>query len=474
MKRRGFGRATVGILIASLAGCSDSGKRGTSTPTRVETWGSFRGDDRRTGRVSAETGPGESVDIAWKLRGQDVLDYADPDGLSADSVVMSSRSSWPIVAEDLVIWKVTPTWLDEERRRQVAHYLVGTDASGSIEWVQKLTGDEGRLRFGPEFDGGVVYQPTMTDNGIGVAVIDPETGNRERTLDLGLPTATSLLVADGSIFAGAFGADDRRGLYAYDVDSGAEQWSVSATPYPQMIPFGALLDDTLLYFARGESATELVARDTSDGSVTWRTPFELANQSRLELPIYPAPPTVADEIYAAGSVNKLQYRDSSPLVSFDATDGTERFQYEPPGLDGTENPVLDWLAELNDEVPDADDLPPFSALYGLPLLVDDLVVATGYGATEDSDAIQHCYAIDRDGSLAWSIESDLAFAPVAAGDVIYLASWSEVTAVSSDGQKLDSVALGNDDGSSVRALFSPAIGHGRLYVPTDDGIVAIK
>lgn len=99
------------------------------------------------------------------------------------------------------------------------------------------------------------------------------------------------------------------------------------------------------------------------------------------------------------------------------------------------------------------------------------VLTTGTGDFEGAADAERLFALDADDrSVAWSVDvASTTFAPVIAGDVVYVVTTDGVEAVSIDGEPLDSVAI--EDPLSER---SPALGHGRLYVPTTNGVVAVE
>jgi len=489
MKRRELVLASGGALTASLSGCSqlEGVLGGDSADGPVaDTWGAYRGDGARTGRIAAEAGPGESLSVAWQLTIEDLVDEFES-GVATDGIGFSVTSrTWsygPALTADHVLWTTRYTWEVDGNERD-RHRIIGLEPSGSIVWSHELpiTADD-RVYSGPTLDGGLLYQRTNfeqtpgskaagstgdaegTTGSVGVTVFDPATGDVERELDLGLPTSAMLVVDDGTVFATAT-SDGTRYIYAFDAASGSEQWSVEATPTPYLDrPFCARTGERIVYASYEAESTALVARRVEDGSVSWRTPIDQENSSRQ---LILASPTVVGDIYTAGYEDLLLDRSGAPLVSVSVDDGTIGTQYKPPDIEDPDNPRFDSWDEN-----DIEERAGYSGLYGMPLPLDDLVVATGYGAVgnyETWDAPM-CMGI-KDGSVAWSVDTGFGLAPVAAGDVIYLNAMSGVWAISTDGEPLDSI-----DGvefGSLSGVHPPAIGHGRLYVPTASGLAAIE
>ncbi|WEL20431.1 PQQ-binding-like beta-propeller repeat protein [Halorhabdus sp. BNX81] len=500
MNRRQFGLASIGALTTSLAGCGQlDAVLGGNTSDGGENWGAYRGDVARTGRIAAEEGPGESLSVAWQLRYEDIAEEVEDIDLS-NGLVMGTHSTWPLLADDLLIWGVQFQSRNNERPGEtyMTHRrLVATDTSGAIKWSRELpvlANGNAVPYFGHRIDDGQIYQPTVpadyrrdaTDaegetaprDSLGVTVLDPETGETERELDLGLSSAGNMIVDDGRIFVEISVDDtDERGLYAFDAESGAEKWAVD-TMVETTAPFGSLAGDTIIYARETEEdePTDLLARNIDDGDLAWDTPLDISGPhlEPVSDPLGFTLPTIAEDIYTAGS-RQGSGGWMSPLVALDTEDGAERSRYRPPGIEGENHPYLE-LSDVTEQ--NVDELPPASGVYGMPLPMDDLVVATGYGAFGGNDDPEtfHCFAIE-DGSLAWSVEiGETIGIPVAAGDVIYDTSTPGVKAISTEGDVLDSVnyAEHNVSISWSATPNPPAIGNGLLYVPVGDGIIAIE
>lgn len=484
MRRRQFVASGV---AAGLAGCSqldsvfgdgdDDANSGVGYSTTE--WTTFRGNAARVGRAPAGAGPGESLSVDWELTVEDFVRELEGDDPEGEIPPIVQYTSWPVLVGDLVVWTATYGWDDEGGERSHAVRLLAADAvTGQLQWGPRVAVNRqstARRWYAPEVDDGLVYVPDFVGENLGVVVFDPEQGEQTRDLDLGLPfQATEMLVHDGTIYATVSAASPT--LYAFDAKSGAERWSDSAPAQPFSSPFCSVVDGKLLYFDRGNAA--VVARDTTDGTVLWREQLDLPRSLLRETPTPTLAPPVGGSagIYAGGSLDTMLQLDVSPLFGLDPSSGDKQLRYEPPGTPAADSEFAAVNPDLSAE--QLAELPPFSAVYGLPVVVDDLVVATGFGNPAGSSRERHCFAVDRSGSLAWTAETGIAYAPVAAGDVIYVASNSRVDALSTDGEHLDTISQRDgpsDEGfeGRLRAVAAPAVGNERLYVPSNRGLVAI-
>lgn len=480
MLRRDLLRAGAVSLPAALAGCSQiDGLLGDSDST-PSGWSTFRGDPARTGVRPAEVGPGESPSEGWTLTTRDLLsEFHDVEPEELPLTPTTPYLSWPVTTDDHVLWTVGYTWYgpDAEERNRALRLVAADPADGSIAWsldLGALSGTEGPLPvegwFGPEVDGDRVHVPYLYD-GVGVAILDAASGDVERQLDLGLSTLSGQpLVADGTIYVAESASSGRGTLHAVDAGSGDTEWTVPSDSVRPSWPGLTLADGSLWSFDRIDGRA-VVARDAGNGSELAREPVELPDQFATNAPGVLAAPTVAHgNAYAAGSLEQLVRRDVSPLVSFDA-DSRERWRYEPPGLEGADNPIARFDPDITQEEIAA--LPPFSAMYGYPLSLDGHVLATGAGDPDGaSGEVEHLFAVDEaDGTLEWSLPvGSTTFAPVAAGDVVYLVTVDGVEAISTDGRRVGEVALD----ANTRVEYPPALGFGRLFVPTLRGVVALE
>lgn len=483
MRRRQFVATAGGTLAVSVAGCSqfddvfDDGEEGTAADADDSgTWATFRGDAARTGRAPADAGPGDSLAVSWTLTVDDIIADIEDDDPDQGFPATSDHVSWPVIVDDLVLWTAGYGWGGGDNRRRAVRLLAADTATGTIEWTAELAADTDvdlSRWYAPAVDAGLVYVPDFVGGDLGIAVYDPADGERTAEFALGLPTvASEILAHEATIYLAATGETPR--LYAFDASSGEERWSVTTVPQSRDSAFCSVIGDRLLYYDR---LNGIVAVDTDSGDELWRRQLELP-RSFVSGAVTLAPPTGGEDgVYAAGSLDAMTQLDVSPLVGFDPATGDELFQYDPPGIPtadskfATVNPNLS-AAEL-------EALPPFSAVYGLPVVTEELVVATGYGDPAGGSGQSHCFAVDHDGSLSWTLETGVAFAPVLAGEVIYLVSTNGVEAISTEGEYLDAV-MQEDDGRgegetvSPRPTSTPAIGDDRLYVPTRTGLVAVE
>lgn len=478
MNRREFVAATTGTVLAATSGCTQLQEQvgsGTATP---DGWTTFRGDHRRTGYRPDVDGPGQSLSLDWEVTAMDLIEEIEGDDPMDGLAPLPRDVSSPVLADDVVVWTTVYDW-GASGERTTRYRVVAVDPeSGTLLWSQSLFDPDETLPdawFGPVVADGELYVPTTFDDEIGVTIFDPSTGDSVRELDLGLSLwTTELAVTDSRIFV----ADaDQEALYAFDTDNGELLWDAEAATHPGM-QFTAVADDLLYYFDHGDRA--LVARAADDGDERFRVTPDLPDLFVEDRPTLLSPPVVTGgRLYAAGDAHVMFVRDFASLVAADATDGGERFQYEPPRIEGEENPLGHLHADA--DAPPG-QLPPFSAVYGLPVVLDDLVVATGYGDFGGADEPDgHCFAVDtEEGELAWALDSGIAYAPVATSEGIYLVSNEGVEAVSHDGDSLDTFAPQEETDASERIRMSPrldlspAIDENRLLVPTYGGIVALS
>lgn len=478
MKRREFTAAGAGMLTAALAGCSQLQEAIGQSPASDthEGWTTFRGDHARTGYRPSADGPGESLSLDWEVTALELVEEVeggDPDGYP----ILTKDLTSPVLVDGIIAWTMVYEW-GRPRDRTVSFRAVAVDPeTGEMQWSRELLDEEDAVAeawFRLEVNDGELYAPTLFADEIGVTVFDPSTGDILRELDLGLSWwATELSVFEGTIIAAV--SDDEK-LFAFDAETGDSLWDAEVVTHPGMT-FATIVDETLLYFDHGDDS--LVARDVSDGTERFRESLELPEQFSANRPSTLAPPVVSDgSAYVAGDADVMFRRDIAPLVAVDADDGTERFRYDPPGIEGPNNP----LNEINPglDAP-SEELPPFSTAYGLPVPVDELVVVTGFGdfsGTEEVDG--HCFAVDDDGELAWALDSGIAYAPVATDEVVYLVSTEGVQAISAGGERLDTFVTQEETTASERVRMiprielSPALGEKRLFVPAYSGIIALS
>ncbi|MFC7238026.1 PQQ-binding-like beta-propeller repeat protein [Saliphagus sp. GCM10025317] len=449
--------------------------------TFADGWSTFRGDAARTGVRPGEAGPGDSVSVSWELTTAALV--ADLEGIDAPSETSAPRSiatSSPILTVEHVVWTVAYDFDPETGDREgTIRLLAATRGGGEIAWSQEAGKEDevSYFRHAPAIDGSALYVPFSSEGDIGIAVFDPMTGEQWDRFEFGLsPTAGHPLVVDGTIYVRDGG--DRRGkLRAFDAETGRSLWSVECAHPDAARPGLTATEGTIQYFSRANpDECEYVARARSDGAERWRAPIDLP-ASRVLRPGSPtvlsSPTVVGGSAYASGTLDAMLQRDTAPLVSFDPETGEERWQYEPSGLESDDDPTVG----PNTPQKVIDQLPPFAAIYGYPVIVDGLAVVTGYGDPADgsnengSETGSYVFAVDTDdGSLAWTLAIDApSFSPVAAGNVVYVSTDEGVVAVSTSGERLDSASIGLPVVGQ-----SPAIGGGTLFVPTIEGLVALE
>ncbi|WP_207588168.1 PQQ-binding-like beta-propeller repeat protein [Halomontanus rarus] len=520
LTRRQYVAAVTAAAIASASGCTDrvdaglsgeTGGDGPETDAHELEWTTHRGDAARSGVRPSESGPGASLSVAWELEVADLLEELE--GLEADEYALEkplddsgsgarttteTGISNVVLSGSVVAWTIGYSWIDrtaEEEEEKFRLRIVAADReTGAIRWSRELgTPEESRRHdwFAPEVGDAGIYVPHRNDDGIELLVHDPDTGELAEGFALELPHEIGQpLVADGTIYVVETDDGESR-VRAFDAGDGESEWAVhhsTGAGFDRGIPGVTVRDGTVWSFDPGSTSGEepaFVARDATDGSVRFREPLELPEPTvtGMDTAHLSSPTFASDSGYAAGDVDSLQLRDRAPLVSFDPADGSERWQYEPPAVDFAGRTI--------------------SAVYGLPVVVDGLVLATrigdpdsmdgtsggedesgGEGEDRDGSADEDknengngnenyiFFAIDEaDGTVEWTVDLPApAYAPVAAGDVIYVPLPNAVYAISTSGERLDrlgKVGLRSGD-------YPPAIGDGRLFTATIDSIVAIE
>lgn len=498
MKRRKA--LVVGSGVLALAGCVDvldSDDSESDTPSTdpgddrdpadgdVSTeWTSHRGDPANTGVRPAEAGPGRSLSIAWEVTHEDLLiEQRDIDAEELDFQLIPGETTWPVLVDETVLWTQGYDWIadgDDESGSETV--LVAADATdGSIVWTVPLGEEPLQAWFAPIVHGGSVLLPNLVDGSLGMTVHAVDDGSELERYDWGLSTlATQPVAADGTVIIGVE-EDGGVRLRAFDADDGTPLWDVPGDSRSNRLPQLAVRNDAVYSFARQEGA--LVARAVESGEERWTAPVELPTSLVTERPSQLGPVTASTHgLFAGGSIEQFANRDVGTITAFDGEEGITRFTHNPPGTDAGD--PLESLpdvseAELERIREEYLDGAGFSSANCQPLVVDERVIGVGWGEVGNASGTI-VYAIHSDTEeTIWGVEiaSD-SFAPVAAGDVVYVTTTAGIEAVSTDGERLDSVVLESDAETvsehTPRTEFSPALGHGRLFVPTTQGIVAIE
>jgi outer membrane protein assembly factor BamB len=342
--------------------------------------------------------------------------------------------------------------------------LVGADAeSGEIQWSQLLQRDEPPedLLRTPVVKDGEVYAMDSIDDSYGVTVLDVASGETNRELDVGISDEIrDITVYDGMVFivgqaTSETGEEESSmAIYAVDKETGDEIWSISA----DIVWRVSIVDDTLLYFDIGTE--EFVGRDISDGTEILRKSFDISGQSSSGHPSLSAPVGSEGTVYAAGNLNTLSLSMIASLVGFQPSSGNVEMTYDTSAVNNSQEDVV--------------------ALYGHPLAVDGRVIVTGLANSSGGQSTERCFAISSDGEVDWAIDTGVSYAPVVAGNVVYLLTNDGIEAVSADGEQLDSIDIEAQAKSAEQVsvdlsnVQSPALGNGRLYVPTRSGIIAVE
>jgi outer membrane protein assembly factor BamB len=463
------------VLASGLAGCNrgdGGGNKSSGRSTESGQWRGFRGGPSRSGIGPAAQGPGESLAVDWNRSMPDIvraLEEVDPTG---ENWFVSGWVSSPTVLAGIVVPIVSYQAQNTEAGEITEDIAaIGLDhGTGELNWSRSLIGSDrsGGNRFlRPVAADGVLYvASTRNKNGFELLELDPETGtinDRTDLVDSYEPT-----VVNGTVYQ--YTRDNEGGFVALDLSGGGQLWqtkdTLSVTPSMPLTH-----DDGRLFHYDRQGEPGLVSIDADDGSIRWRS--QVAIESLVLGQYVPLTPPVLgeDAAYVAGGLEAMSKVDTAALVALDPDDGTETWRYQPPESGATPAGGNAGTGEP----------PGVAAVYGHPLVysdgTDDLVVATGFGdpnGTEpvDREDAAHLFGIDAgSGELSWSLSIDsISFSPVAAGGRIYVATSNSLHAVSRTGDRLDTLEF---DSSGALTESSPALAHGRLFVPTVDGIVAV-
>ena len=485
MNRRETLALGAGALSLSVAGCTDAiDSVNPMSSSSTAGWTGYRGDPANTGVRDADAGPGDSLSMEWEVTHEDILyERHEIEAEELDLPVMSETTSWPVLAEEVVVWTQGYTWQGESGSERETVVVAADVEEGSIVWVESFVEEPPDNWFAPMVSDGSILLPNLIDGNLGLTVHDPGDGSEQDRHDWGLSLrANQPTVAEGTVFVEEGEPQDAR-LYAFDASDGTSLWDVSTVAPRPYLPELAVADDAVLSFDGEDGA--MVARDVDSGEERWRARVELPTTFATGQPGVLGPATVSDHgIYAGGSLEQLFQRDLGTVAAFDPDDGDTQFTHLPPGTE-EEGP---WETLLGPDASEAEieavqervfDGEGFASVNCQPLVVDDQVLAVGWGEVGDASGTI-LYGMDPDAEEAvWGVEvGSTSYAPVAAGDVVYVLTGDSVEAVSTDGEHLDSLVLESEafsvDEHTPSVELSPALGQGTLFVPTMHGIVAVS
>lgn len=450
-------------------------------------WRTFRATPARTGHVSAEQGPGESLDVAWETDFWQLLEELEDTSVGYEDddrhfVGPSSPVSSPVLDDGRVIfsfpYQLIPHGDGEDIRKVCLIALEST--TGEIEWSQLFpTTLTVRRTYAPSIVDGLVFQLTPVPDSsetLEMTLVDSADGSIQREFGIGDQVYHSPVVEDGIVYTRPT-ADGSAELSHRDREDGSTEWSLSIqdSTGTSGFPYHPLTkrEGTVYYFSRHGDQRELVAVG-SDGTELWRQNYDLDQDPilRTEEPL--APPVVTDDRgFTAGGFRLWSQGSAGELLAFDPDSGEENWRFRPDGV--TPHHIV------GPNAPEAtlEAMDPHGGVYGFPLVLDDTVIVSGIGkpAAESSadPNDRYLYGVsESDGSLEWSAPGAKAFAPVAAGNVVYARTAesrnSDLIAVSTDGDELDSTTLPYAPGTD-RSL---AIGSERLFVTGVEGIIALE
>lgn len=458
IRRREWLRRVAGLGAVSVAGCLESigvgggGSGGGSPPGSDGGWQQFRRDAWHTGIAPADAGPGDELESAWTFELPSLVS-------DSEASVATRATGSPVFLDGRVVVAASLEVFTEsslERRE----YLLGLDPeTGEIAWQQKWETTPGSSNVVDPVvvDGSVVAVRYAQSAGESVfAVVDPASGDVTDEHRTEGPVST---VSAGPAGVYAWGTTT---VFALDPADWSRRWTWStgdnyASPADHLTVHDGRVLVTL--------GNEFVALDAEGGDVVWRNAPEILGTVHAETPMPFAEPTVVDgTAYAAGSIDTIAQRSRAGIVAFDPASGEEHWRFTPP---------VEGVGSVPEENAVA-----VSAVYGHPIVLEDTVYVTGHRSIvlqpdgqqpmQPLSGTRSVFALDAAaGDLREEREAPVAFAPVAAGDTVYLPGGEGLAAY---GTSLDRVGSAEVSASVAR---SPALGAGLLFVPTHQGLVAL-
>lgn len=260
-------------------------------------------------------------------------------------------------------------------------------------------------------------------------------------------TIDDLLIVPGRILPSNDSDATPGGLYAYDIRTGAEQWSFKSLFLNDLVasPDG---------FVYGLTHDSVYAMNSEDGSVAWEEEIGVSCQSA----------TVSDDtiyVMTRGPDNSdSETLHPSTIKALRRADGSERWSYNFP--------VYEYEPDQGSV-----SLPP-------PAVADGTLYAASAGAdTGDVTALSAA-----DGSVQWSVgvNSGNVSAPTVAGVSVYIGTRGRDLDSNTSGGRLDALTLYALDGSTgseqwsyeAGAMWSPTIGEETVYVGYWNGFAALN
>ena len=390
--RRRFLTSAAVATTALVAGCPGS-------PATSPAYRSYGYSPRNRGTTLGATGPGDGVEVAWRLE-----DAAFP--------------QTPAVVDGRVFAATD---------RSEGSAVVGLDA-GSGEELWTYDAGAPLTRWRPAVADGTLY---FVDSGGTVHAVAADDGSDvwQRSLPRAQPAAGAPVVADGAVVSGLGDLDlfQFGGLYALETDDGSTRWhrgpgdGSSDTPaYP------AVADGTVYYAAfpaggRGDAAA-VAAVSAADGESEWTATAERDA-------VYTGVAVTDDRVYAGGPQGSLALDRNDRQPVWRSPGG---YFFSPPAVADGQAYVGTTESGPGVRALDRDGAEQWTHTPGRTATPGPATVADGtvyYGAGDG-----RLYALDAEnGEPRWRFGEQLTgfWTPAVLDDTVYVASGRGLVALRS-------------------------------------------
>ncbi|MGC9454072.1 MAG: PQQ-binding-like beta-propeller repeat protein [Phycisphaerae bacterium] len=411
---------TVGaiILVGWAAGALWPGGAGPTTAEQAgDDWPVFRGNLRRTGAVSGETGPAAGG-VNWTFHGQDEAFFSSPAVVGNRVYVAGAKLGMT------------------SRGGSGRIYCLDAD-TGAVVWESRPDG------YFPTFSSPVVVGDRLLvgeglhyHNNSRIVCLDRGSGEVIWEYRTGGHVECTPVVSGGRVFVGT--GDD--GIYAFAVEGDGEGgakvlWHAPGDEYVDA-ETSLAAHEGKVYAGLGVGGEALAVLDAGTGQELERLDFDY--------PVF-SPPAIDDGKLYVG------------MGTGDYVNTAEHYGQRPAGrmvrVD-LETLEADWEFSAGDTI------------LGSPALTDDAV----YFTSRDG----HIYCLQRDGTerWRWNTQSPIIASPAVCDDYVYVVSTTGSLFILDrhDGRRIAQVSLGTEP----LFISSPAVARGQVYVGTqNDGLLSV-